>query len=168
MAEKNIPFPLSPPERTVGGLLNESVALALSRLAIDTKLLTDANAFLLELTGQTMLYGLLQVEGIETYRMTVFGNANNRDLVFSIYSSFIARFSNDEDEITALHELIARAANVSDKTAAANNAPEVITERLPTYEEILEQLRDNPWLVSLSLIILYWNHGATMAHARNG
>lgn len=166
MAEKPLPFPLSSPDKTVGNLLNESVALALSRLAVDKTLFDGANAFLLELTGQTVLYGLLRVEGIELYRDKVFTSENNRDLVFAIYSNFIARYSVYEEDITALHEMIARAANISDKNASANNMPEVLRERLPTYEEIQEQLQDNPWLVSLSLVILYWNHGMAMTHAR--
>lgn len=161
-----IPFPLSSPDKTVGTLLNESVALALSRLAVDQNLYKEANAFLLELTGQTVLYNLVRVEGIETYRTKVFTVEGNRDLTFAIYSNFIARYSHDVKEIEALHEMIARSANVSSSEAGANNLPEVLRNRLPDYEEIVEQLHDNPWLVTLSLILLYWNHGMAMNHTR--
>lgn len=166
MAIKPIPFPLSSQDKTVSALLNEAVTQQLSRLSIDPDLMNEASAFLLELTGQSMLHLFLTTDGIAQYHEKVFTSSNIRDMIYGIYSSFIARYSNDEDELQALNELIARSATIVTKNSQASLIPEVLGDRLMDYEDILEQLDGNPWIVIISLILLYWNHGMILSHAK--
>lgn len=161
-----IPYPLSSPDKTVPIILNEAVAQTLSRLSIDPTLMKDSTVFLLELVGETFLYSFLTIDGIQHYRNRIFTNANARDLVFSVYSSFIGRYGGNDDELEELQRLIARAATVSSGGEYSEITPDELSTRMMSYEDILMVLRDNPWIVCVSLILLYWNQGVTMTQAR--
>lgn len=167
MTEKVIPYQLSAPDKTVNILLNEAVSQSLARLGIDKRLSDEAQLFLLSLTGETFLYSFLTPDGIDTYRRIVFTNANNRDLIFAIYSAFVARYSNRQEDLEALHELIARSGALFSQGSEASLMPEELSTRMMTYDEILELLDGNPWIVCCSLILMYWNQGVTLTHARN-
>lgn len=166
MADKKIPFALSAPDKTVSMLLNEAVSQSLSRIAVDKDMMATATRFLLELTGQTMLHSFLTVDGIATYHKEVFTDAVKRDLVFAIYSSFVARYSADEEEMDELHKLIARSATVYVPSGEASVIPEELAGNMSDYATILTYLEGNPWVVCISLILMYWNHGMLMAHAK--
>lgn len=166
MTEKVIPYQLSSTDKTVNIILNEAVSQSLGRLGTDRKLLDDAQFFLLSLTGETFLYSFLTPDGIETYRNKVFTNANARDLIFSVYSAFVARYSNREEDLQALNELIARSGALFSQESKNDLMPEELSTRMMTYDEILELLNDNPWIVSISLILMYWNQGVTLTHAK--
>jgi len=167
MTEKVIPYQLSSPEKTVNILLNEAVSQSLARLGIDKSLSEEAQLFLLSLTGETFLYSFLTVDGIDTYHRKVFTNANTRDLIFSIYSAFVARYSNKQEDLEALNELIARSGALFCQETNSSLMPEELSSRMMTYDEILEVLSSNPWVVCVSLILMYWNQGITLTHARN-
>lgn len=104
--------------------------------------------FIIETSRLEKPYLLVSDEGMERAIEIVFSNKMNRDLIFEINYRFFTRLGNKE----VIKELI--------KTISFSNCfinkqslmPLVVSDRLPTEEQIQEKLLANPWLIILVLI----------------
>lgn len=143
----------------VKAIVEESVESTLALFPTED-VAAKIQAFLAEMTLLTPFYMTFSGEGLRKTIDRVFSDPTARDFMLTFTTAFHVRFGDQNAQYNAMLDTLAWGMSVipvnSTVDLALNAIPAQLLQRLPTYEDVLMQLRSNKWLVALTLLTTFY------------
>lgn len=127
---------------------------------LDPARLVSIQEFLLRLTYDYKPVWMMTPVGVRSLIGFVFESDIRTDFIQSLTFNFMSRCALSPERYDALASVLAAACSI-DKPNDVNATPGVYQERLTSHEDAYATLKNNKWMVSVLLVILYVNLGNT-------
>jgi hypothetical protein len=128
---------------------------------VEAKRQHEVKLFLVGISFQTSLYMAFTTTGLPDMMDRVFRNTTVRDFVFRLTMAFQARLGQTRQTYSELPEILAHSMSLLPGVEQTSHGaftvavPDEIKEHLPSFDDVRELLKANPWLVTVAMIGLY-------------
>lgn len=116
----------------------------------------NIEAFLLSSAGGLNLYLIPTAMGLKTSTESIFSKSQHRDYILNVTVRFQTLFNGNGFDYDEVIKHVAESMVVVNDYSEKALMPKEISDRLPTFDEVFSVLKNNKWLFTFVLLIIFY------------